>query len=159
LNITYEIQLRTLREDIRHRRAKPSLIDSAINSILSFQDDRMPHDLLVLLSDNAEYDDGMFSLIHAAESVDNRTYVNALLSAFSTLAASSPRWASIILMRALNNDPTRHELVGQLRTASPTIKGPIREICLQINQVSPQFLAKTAPVLIAAAPTKLSPVN
>lgn len=159
MTTTYDIEIGALRKEIESGGAKPSVIDSAISSLLSFKDDRMPHDFLSLLSDHAEYDEGMFSLIHAAESVDNRTYVNALLSAFATLAASSPRWASIILMRALNDDPTRHELVGQLRTASPTIKGPIREICLQINLVSPQFLAKTAPVLIAAAPTKLSPVN
>ncbi len=159
MTTTYDIEIGALRKEIESGGAKPSAIDGAINSLLSFQDDRMPHDFLTLLSDTAEYDEGMFSLIHAAESVDNRTFVKALLSAFATLATSSPRWASIILMRALNNDTTRHELVGQLRTASPTIKDPIREICLQINQVSPQFLGKTAPVLIAAAPPKLSPVN
>lgn len=159
MTTTYDIEIGALRKEIESGGAKPSAIDDAVSSLLAFNDDRMPHDFLSLLSDTAEYDEGMFSLIHAAESVDNRTYVKALLSAFATLAKSSPRWASIVLMRALNNDMTRHELVGQLRTASPTIKDPIRKICLQINQVSPQFLGKTAPVLIAAAPPKLSPVN
>jgi Immunity protein 30 len=159
MTMTYESHLRTLREDITHRDINPSAIDSTIGSLLAFNDDRMPRDFLTLLSDTAEYDEGMFSLVHAAESVDNRIYVKALLAAFATLAASSSRWASIFLMRALNNEMTRHELVKQLRTALPTIKDPIRDICLQVNQVSPQFLGKTAPVLIAAAPPKLSPVN
>jgi Immunity protein 30 len=156
---TYDSELRGLHHEIFNGSARPLEIDGVINTLMSFNDNRLPKDLLSLLSDDAEHDEGMFSLIHAAESVENPAYVNALLAAFANLAASSPRWASIVLMRALNNDATRQELVAQLRTASPTARGPIREICLRINQVSPEFLARTTPVLVAAAPSKLTPVR
>jgi hypothetical protein len=66
------------------------------------------------------------------------------------LLASSPRWGSIVLMRVMNSDETRHELVRQLREASSSIKESVRVMCERINGVSPEFLSKTVPVTLAA---------
>lgn len=106
-----------------------------------------------MLSDKAEYDEGMFSIIHAVESLDETpygSYVSALLSVFPTLSAASPRWASIVLMRVMNSDASRHELVRQLRDAAAPIKESVRSMCERINEVSPEFLSKTIPVTLAA---------
>jgi hypothetical protein len=159
MNNSYESQLRILRDEIENGGAKPSAVDDAVSKLFAMNDVRMPADLLALLFDEAEYDEAMFSLIHAAESVDDPSYVRAMLSAFAKLAASAPRWASIVLMRVLNNDATRHEIVTQLKNASPTVKEPIRLICMKINQVSPEFLAKTASIMVASAPATLRPVK
>jgi hypothetical protein len=59
---------------------------------LSFDDARISQDLLGLLSDDAEHDAGMFSLIHAAESRDDHIYVGALLTVFPSLSVNAPRF-------------------------------------------------------------------
>jgi hypothetical protein len=114
----------------------------------------LPGNLLSLLSDNAEYDEGMFSLIHAAESYDDGddgVYVHALLSVFPSLASAAPRWASIVLMRVLNNSTAQLEMVRQSRDAPTSIKDSVREMCGRVNEVSPQFLSKTIAVTLASS--------
>lgn len=148
------MQLTALRHEIEIGGARPSEIDKAVDSLLSLGSTTLASDLLKLLSDSVEYDEGMFTLIHAAESLDQApyaSYVSAILSIFTTLSTSSPRWASIILMRLMNSDFTRHELVRQLREASMPIKESVRVMCERINEVSPEFLSKTVPVTLAAA--------
>jgi hypothetical protein len=111
----------------------------------------LPGNLLALLSDNAEHDEGMFSLIHAAESYDDGVYVHALLSVFPRLASAAPRWASIVLMRVLNNSTAQLEMVRQLRDAPTLIKESVREMCGRVNEVSPQFLSKTIAVTLVSS--------
>lgn len=146
----YQINLADLRREIETGGARPSVIDDRVDALLSEGVATLTEDLLASLSDKAEYDEGMFSIIHAAESIADTPYVTALLSIFPTLSVSSPRWASIILMRVMNSDPTRHELVRQLREASSPIKESVRYMCERINEVSPEFLSRTVPVTLAA---------
>lgn len=148
---TYEHCLANLRHEIETGGARPAVIDIAINELVAEGDERLPSDLLSLLSDGAEYDEGMFSLIHAAETCDDRAYVHSLLSVFPDLVTSSPRWASIVLMRVLNGPSAQTEMVRQLRTAPVSTKEAVRGMCDRINSVSPQFLSKTVPVTVAAS--------
>jgi hypothetical protein len=147
----YEHNLADLRREIETGGARPTVIDIAVSELIASGDERLPKDLLSLLSDSAEYDEGMFSLIHAAESFDDTDYVRALLSVFPRIASAAPRWASIVLMRVLNSGAARLEMVGQLRVAPAPIKEAVREMCERINQVSPQFLSKTVAVTLAAS--------
>jgi len=151
MNEVYEHKLADLRREIEAGGARPTVIDNAVSELMADANERLPSDLLPLLSDNAEYDEGMFSLIHAAESCDDNAYVRALLSVFPRLVSSAPRWASIILMRVLNGSTTQAEMVRQLRDAPVSVKGAVREMCGRINEVSPQFLSKTVPVTLAAS--------
>jgi len=145
----YKSNLADLRREIETGGARPSVIDDRVDALLSEGGATLTEDLLASLSDKAEYDEGMFSIIHAAESIADTPYVSALLSIFPALLVSSPRWASILLMRVMNSDPTRRELVRQLREASPPIKESVRSMCERINEVSPEFLSKTVPVTLA----------
>lgn len=147
----YEHYLADLKFEIETGGARPSVIDIAVNELVKRGDERLPRDLLSLLSDSAEYDEGMFSLIHAAEIYDDRSYVRALLSVFPGLVTSAPRWASIVLMRMLNCPSTQAEIVRQLRTAPVSAKKAVWVMCDRINLVSPQFLSKTVPVTVAAS--------
>ena len=148
---TYEHKLEDLRREIETGGARPAVIDTAVNELFADGDGRLARDLLSLLSDSAEYDEGMFTLIHAAENIDKDTYVRSLLSVFPQLVTSAPRWASIVLMRVLNNGSAQLEMVRQLRDAPVSVKEAVREMCGRINEVSPQFLSKTVPVTLAAS--------
>lgn len=151
MNDTYEHSLADLRHEIESGGARPTVIDVAVNELMANDDERLPSDLLSLLSDDAEYDEGMFSLIHAAESYNDSAYVRALLSVFPHLVSSAPRWASIVLMRILNSYSAQSEMVRQLHNAPTSVKESVREMCERINKVSPQFLSKTVPVTLAAS--------
>ncbi|NIJ36977.1 hypothetical protein FHR22_001661 [Sphingopyxis panaciterrae] len=147
----YKHCLADLRREIETGGARPAVIDIAVHELLAEGDEQIPGDLLSLLSDSAEYDEGMFSLIHAAEACEDGVYIHALLSVFPGLVLSSPRWASIVLMRVLNGPSAQSEMIKQLRTAPPPVKEAVREMCDRINSVSPQFLSKTVPVTVAAS--------
>ncbi len=150
----YDSELQALRQEIEADGARPSVIDARVDALLAEGGDSLVADLLCSLSDDAEYDEGMFSLIHAAESLDTAPYsryVAALLSVFPSLFISSPRWSSILLMRVMNSEASRHELIRQLRNSPPLVKESVRAVCSRINNVSPEFLGKTVPVALAAA--------
>lgn len=147
----YERRLMELRREIEMGGARPAIIDTAVNDLLADGDEQLPSHLLSLLSDDAEYDEGMFSLIHAAETYDDSVYVRALLCVFPGLASAAPRWASIVLMRVLNDSSAQLEMVRQLRDAPTLIKDSVREMCGRVNEVSPQFLSKTIPVTLASS--------
>lgn len=147
----YEDKLKALRWEIEDGGARPALIDQAVSQLLTYDRPYTAQDLLSLLSDEAEYDEGMFSLVHAAENSDRGTYVQALLSVFPALVLSAPRWASIVLMRVLNSEAAQAEMVRQLRDTSAETKESVREMCGRINKVSPQFLSKTISVTLAAS--------
>jgi len=151
MNEAYEHKLADLRREIETEGARPAVIDASVSELWADGGEHLARDLLSLLSDSAKHDEGMFSLIHAAESFDDGTYVRALLSVFPNLVSSAPRWASIVLMRVLNSGSARSEMVRQLRDVSLSVKASVREMCERINEVSPQFLSKTVPVTVAAS--------
>lgn len=150
MNIKYKESLAELRREIGAGGRNVAAIDAIVRKMLSNGDRDIAADLLGSLSDHAVRDEGMFSLIHAAESADDRSYVSALCGVYPKLVDEAPRWASIVLMRVLNNDSTQHELVSQLREASDEVKAAFREMSERINSVSPEFLGKTTPVLLAS---------
>lgn len=146
----YRHHLESLRREIELLGARPAMIDAGIGKILALGDQRAAGDLLSLLSDNAEYDEGMFALIHAAESFEDGAYVLELLSILPRLTSSAPVWGAIVLMRVLNHTPSQLELVKQLRDAPASVKDSVREMCRRINEANPEFLNKTIPVTVAA---------
>lgn len=74
------------------------------------------------------------------------TYIGAVLLAFSDIALTAPRWASIVLIRILNSPPSQAELIRQLANAPVSARQAIRRACEDIVQENPEFLAKTLPV-------------
>jgi hypothetical protein len=146
---TYDDQLRCLREEIQHQGARPTVIDSFLSKLLAHTCDKVSGDLLMLLSDEAEHDEGMFSLIHAAECAPDEEYILSFLSVFSTITKSSPRWTLIVTIRILNSRPSQLELIAQLRTASKLVKAEVDAVCRRIVETDPKFLEKTIPVTLA----------
>lgn len=72
--------------------------------------------LLGCLSEQAEYDEFMWSLLHAAEAQPHATYVPAaLLAVPALLRANEHEWASTVLLRLVNDARSRTELVASFR--------------------------------------------
>jgi len=124
--------------------------DQALADVTAHDSPRYIGPLLLMLDDGAEDDESMFSLIHAAEAFDDATYVRELLEVLPEFRAAAPRWASIALMRVLNSESARDELVKALRSAPPQTKQAMSWVCEKINERNPSFMSKTLPVVIAA---------
>ncbi|WP_092719382.1 Imm30 family immunity protein [Rhizobium multihospitium] len=146
----YEANLNRLRQEIQADGARPDVVDAAIIELFESSNESLPRDLLLLLSDNAEYDESMFSIIHAAETSNDEEYIRAVLGAFTDIMRSAPRWTSIVLMRVLNSRSAQLEMIRQLRNAPASTKASVREMCERINAVSLEFLSKTTPVTLAS---------
>lgn len=127
-------------------------IDACIAEVAQLADPASIGPLLSLLDDEAEYDVVMYSLIHAAEHFADPVYVPALLAALPGLLEHSPRWAQVLFTRVLNSEPARLEMVRALREAAAAVKAAALELANSINQQSPEFLAKTMVILVAAQP-------
>lgn len=128
----------------------PIEIDQALAPVASARDPRAIGRLLTLLNDDLP-DEGLWSVVHAAEQFDDRTYVSHFLSTLPDLVVASKRWASILIMRALNSDATRMEIVCQIREADVEVRRTATLLCEQINERDIRFLAKTTPLLVAAS--------
>ncbi len=124
-------------------------IDAALAPIAGDQDPRIIGPLLLMLNDDTD-DDGLWSLVHAAEHFDNATFVESFLRTLPDLVVASTRWASILMMRSLNSDAARAELVRQLRQSPHDVKRSAALLCEKINERDARFLAKTTSVLIAS---------
>lgn len=147
----YEDALANLRREFEVGRAQINVVDSIIRNIVNLGGENLAYDFLKIISDYSGEDNAIFSLIHAAEACDDVSYVQALLRAFPSLKSSSPRWASIVLMRILNSASARSEIIRQLRHSPAAVKASVQEVCEAINKVDPRFLSKTVPVTIAAS--------
>lgn len=124
-------------------------VDAALAPLASAHSPSSIKPLLLMLNDESD-DEGMWPLVHAAEAFDDETYVESFLAALPALIVASARWASIMMMRSLNSDPTRLQLTRQLRTAPRDVKQSALLLCDRISRVDARFLAKTAIVLAAA---------
>jgi hypothetical protein len=143
-----EDRLNHLRRVIAERQSAIA-IDAALAPVASAANPETIKPLLLMLNDDSD-DDGMWLVVHAAEQFDDTTYISAFIEALPFLNIASTRWASIVMMRVLNLDAAKSELVRQLRSAPEDTRKVATLICESINAVDPRFLAKTTPILIVA---------
>lgn len=118
---------------------------------MKLRDPKVIQELTEVFEDDAEYDELMFSMIHLIETFDDKVYVSQLLASSPAFTTRTPRWASIVFMRVLNSEPTKLELVRQLRCASSDSKRAVKDLMEKINARSAQFIPKTVPVIVAAS--------
>lgn len=144
-----------LEEDLKRLRGlfadgqSVALTDAALVPIAAARNPASIKPLLLMLNDDSE-DHGMWSLVHAAEQFECMIYIAHFIETLPDLVIASRRWASILMMRVLNSEEYKLELVRQLRNASVSSRSTAASICEDINQTDPIFLAKTVPVIIAA---------
>jgi len=89
-------------------------LDAALARVAAFGSPRTAAPLLKLLDDQAQQDERMFSLIHAAEAFDDDAYVPELLTVLPSLRERSPKWATSC--EAVRCDAARATPVKQATT-------------------------------------------
>ena len=124
--------LRRLEQLVREERAPASAIDAAIGPVLAAEDPSVIGPLLLLLRDDAE-DDGMWSLLHAAESFDDEPYVRDVLRVLPLLNETSSSWSEILIMRIVNSATCRAQLLSQVKLAPDERKAAVRSVCARID--------------------------
>lgn len=132
----------------------PSYVENFERIVSQIRELKEPKSILLLLqflSDKSEELHLMWSIIHAIEIFDDSIYVTEILNASNYLISNSPEWASIIFMRIINSDESKVELIRQLNQSSLITKKSVKQIMETINNESPEFLAKTTPILIATS--------
>lgn len=124
-------------------------IDDALLPLVARSDPQIITPILRLLNERGDQD-GMWSILHTAESFEGARYISSLLAALPDLRRSCTWWAETLVIRILNSEVDRVELIHQLRDASPLVKEAVSAICRSID-VDERFHAKTAPVLAISA--------
>lgn len=125
-------------------------IDTSLAEVMAFNDPLSIRPLMRLFDDCAEYDEAIFSIIHSIESFNDDIYISELLKELPYVLNKSPKWASILFMRILNNDSTRDCLTKKLYFATPETKTAVLTLIDKINEKSSKFLEKTVTVIAAA---------
>ena len=125
-------------------------IDEAVAKVMQQNDSSCLSRLLGALNDHAPFDEGMFSIIHAAESFEDPIYVRGLFDALPDLVENAPKWASILLMRIFNDAESHRRFVAELSHRSREEKNAAEWLCKKINEVDPRFISKTVAVLAGA---------
>lgn len=134
--------LKLLLENLRKaviEEASVAAIDAALFSLSSYHSPQSIEVVLGLLDDEFGADEGMFSLIHAAEAFDDSAYVEHMLVVLPNLKNKAPKWASIIMMRAINNQATRDVLIKAVRVAAPEVKQAVMWLC-ENNELGDEFI-------------------
>jgi hypothetical protein len=137
----------TLR-DVVARGGNALEIDGALLPLFAHSDPSIIAPILLLLNENGDQD-GMWSMLHTAESFEGAAYIAGLLRALPELAQSCPEWAKIVMIRTINSDAYRVELVRQLSEAKTPAREAAATICERINEDA-RFHSKTWPVLAVA---------
>ncbi|MEM9341913.1 MAG: Imm30 family immunity protein [Pseudomonadota bacterium] len=122
--------------------------EAGLAEVVPRLDGAMMPRLLTLFADDRP-DAAMFSLIHTVEKLDRATYLSGLADGMSSLVRVAPRWASIIVMRVLN-DPDYVQAFGtELRDRDAETKEAVTWLMNAINARSSSFKEKTQPLLDA----------
>jgi len=150
--LDYEKKLQALRSKIELADGSPLSIEvevSGLNEGESHAD--LARDLLLSLSDDA-HSGAMYTLVHAAESLDKspyRFYVAVVLSILPQLSATAPNWALHVVRRIMNADASLVELETQLQVAPAPIKEAARDICELNDAIELDYIAQTDKARIA----------
>lgn len=80
--------------------------ESLLFDVVKKNDSNCISELISLFDDEFEYDEIMFSIIHAIESFDDETYTQQIIKSTPNLSTNSPRWYKMIISRINKNEET-----------------------------------------------------
>lgn len=121
--------------------------EAGLTDLVPVDDPSVVTALLPLFDDASPHDEAMFALIHMIERFDDRAYIGALLQGMKDLVARSPRWASIVVMRALNAPGAVAALCEMAPASAAPDKDALRWLLTAIGARGAPLAAKTEPVL------------
>lgn len=129
--------------------ANAKAIETLLTPLVKYNNLRSIAPLLLTLNDDAKDDSGMFLIIHTVENFNDDIYIAEFLNVLPQLWIKAPKWASILLMRSLNNEKTSDVLVHILRNSREDVKQSIKLLSQKINDCNPNFLSKTLRLSLA----------
>jgi len=121
--------------------------EAVLAEIVAVEDVKVIPGLLGLLDDAAEYDELMFSIVHAVERWDDRAYSRAVVDVVVKLWEDSPRWAQVVHVRILNSEKTLEAYVKDLESADERQRRTVCDIYTAIAQRWPQLASRAKGVL------------
>jgi len=104
--------------------------------------------LISCFDDDSEYDELMFSIIHAIEVFEWEDYVTRVIRSLPQLLQQAPRWAEILHIRILNSEACRHAYVEAITGASTDQRESARALLAKLVDAKPKFAEKAKPVLL-----------
>jgi hypothetical protein len=107
--------------------------DAGLAEVMALDDPRAIPLLFGLFDDKCQYDEAMFSLIHAVEHFDREVFLSQLLAQSPMLVKQAPEWLSTLYSRVFNNDDARVRMMLLLEAASP-----------EVRQVAAEFINELA---------------
>ncbi|WZP00523.1 Imm30 family immunity protein [Isosphaeraceae bacterium EP7] len=113
--------------------------EEIIGQIAELKDPASVDVLLSLLDDHAEFDELMFSIIHAIEIFDDRIFVREIIRHLPEFWRTAPRWASIIHMRIMNSPRTLAAYAIAFENLSEDEKHAVREVLIALRRKRPVF--------------------
>lgn len=138
-----------LKETINRYDFSIKIADVILYDICDGNDPNAIELLIGLLDDDFEYDEFMFSIVHCIEKFDNTIYLHHLLNTLPDLIYKSPRWASILHMRIINNEKAYLEYIKVIiREATNLQKGVIGDLLNSIAKENPEFLSKIGSLFV-----------
>jgi len=107
-------------------------IDDTLLPLLTHSDPCIISPILTLLNKSGDQD-GMWSILHTAESFEGSPYITGMLTALPLLSRIYPWWAQTLVIRVLNSEKYTSELSAQLRDAPALTKEVAAAICEELR--------------------------
>ena len=81
-----------------------SIFEETLEKIAERADDKYLKDLHLILDDDCQKPDVMFSLVHLLESFDTQKQLEAFIAVIPQLMITAPEWTKIIHYRIINDE-------------------------------------------------------
>lgn len=108
--------------------------------------DRLP-ELFLILSDECEFEEILWELVHFIEDFDYQTLVSTFVDVAPQLMDEGPEWVDTFLHRILNNETTRTLLRAYLPPQSASNGALIHQLLEEIGDEDAEERAKVDAVL------------
>lgn len=95
--------------------------------------------LLQFLDDESEFDELMFSIIHAVEKLQDEQFIDVIIAKIGSIFSTSPRWATVILMRILNSPSSMAVLSRKIENISEENWQSIRAVIVAVRNRHSRF--------------------
>lgn len=125
-----------------------------IDHSLALLPEPMPADLveplLEALVDGHEYEEVLWSIVHAAESAHTGAYERGLLSALPRLSRAAPDWARALLLRCMNSETSLSPLLSALSDAPPVEREAVGCVAEILRRHRPEQFSAAANAIASA---------
>lgn len=81
-----------------------NLFEETLEKLAKYPDDKHLKDLHLILDDNCEHPEIMFSLLHFLEDFETQQQIQAFIEVIPQLMITAPEWTKIIHYRMINDE-------------------------------------------------------